>query len=225
MRKIILSSIILLLIFGCGIKKINKKNRAIDLVVIKELYDLPSDSLESPMYTFRFFLKNSSAEALKISPVYLNTINHQCKSLYSSAINFNDNIESLDELKNKFISAPFFVVENQSEQFKYFFNFRNFKKPIVTKLFEERVTNLDPNRNYGFDKCTPLISFKKKKWIPIMAYDEREIGLENIYQYDLKINLSDKKIRLHYVSENLILSSNWIKIDETSDRIKKLFNY
>ena len=203
----------------------NRKDTVIDLLVKKKDFEIPKDTLESPIYEFDIYIEASSKYQKKVEVPLLNAINDDCKWLYEEKISLTKKITSLNDILDFKNKTPFFLIENENNQFKYFFNFRSFKNPVEYIDHNISIKLFEPIRNVGFDNCIPIISYKEENKIDFNKEGEKYLGKVQIYQYDLKINLSDQKIKLHYISNGHITSSNWIDISEKTERLDKLFKY
>src|SRR5690606_37205335 len=92
---------------------------------------IPQDSLESPIYQFSFSLLIKKGGLTNIS---LKTLDYNSKFLFSKKIDFNSDINSLKKIVQKKTAAPFYIIENENNQYKYFFNFRKFKNPLNLRI-------------------------------------------------------------------------------------------
>ncbi|MCB0743810.1 MAG: hypothetical protein KDC67_07900 [Ignavibacteriae bacterium] len=207
--------LVLIIIWSCESNRRINNDYDYTILIEKENFTVPKDSLESPRYLLSFSIFSKTG----LKNISLKPLDNSFKLLYEKKINFNESINKLQAIKYKNNEIPFVVIENENKQYKYFFNYRRFNSPQIIKTHIGHVYVTAPIRSIDFIDKIPsnIVKNKKNK----LNY----LGSINIYQYDLKINPTDKKIRLHYISNGHIITSNWIDISEKTERLDKLFEY
>ena len=219
--RIFLTILLISNLFSCKSSKINNlSDEGIEFIFTKTDIEISSDKFESPLYHFDVKIISKTSDS-RIKEIDEEVFDYRFKFEQERKISFEDTIESIAKaikLKNE---IPFVIVENENNELKYLFNYLPFNDPIKTTINDFEAILSGPIRQMFFIQrfLYKRKNIRLKKGIP------EDLGEFEIYQYDLKINPADKKVKLHYVENNRVISSSWISIDDKSERIENLLYY
>ena len=209
-------------VLSCGVKKEVTTNieSAVKIEFRKMGFETPVDTLKSPYYRFSV-VALSDSDIIGFERLNLNALNLNSNDAYPNEIYSDKPIRSIRELQRQSTKKPYFVIENQDNEFKYYFDVRKFQNDVVTLVGDQKIKQNGPTRSINY--LGGHTFFEEN--IDLVGDQEYILDEINLYQYDLKINLNDEKVRLHYVWNYTIHTSNWINVEEKTERLDKLFNY
>lgn len=105
------------------------------------------------------------------------------------------NLELQNGLGSLYYEYPIFIIENEEGKYRFLLNRENDIGVVRKNLNECHIHSTFHNT-------------KKRRY----SGGVNELGVYRLYKNDLKINPTDKKVKLHYLYKNFRTSSNWINL-------------
>jgi hypothetical protein len=204
----------LLLIFlvclniSCGVKKSFRDD--VSLLVYKASY-FDSNISSHPYYKLKFYI-NLEENYKKVTYPSLDALYPNCgEENKKDEFDYTQEIESWADILSLKTKYPLFILENEKGDLKYFKNFKNDDDKNTYKgLKIYRNKQLSPDCMFLIQQ----ISSRRTGRVNNIKLEvgEHFFGSIPIYLIDLKVTDSDSMTRLHYVTKNDIISSNWLEL-------------
>lgn len=196
---------------SCGVNKTFRKDVSLSIDIDKDSLHNSDKEEEHPYYYLKFYI-HLVDNYKKVKYPFLEALYPHCiDSSIEDDFDYNQKIDSWSDILSLKTKYPLFILENEKGDLKYFKNFKTDKD-------KNRYKNLKIYRNQQRSHdCLFLyqrLTLKNEGRVNNLKLKPGKyyFGTINIYQIDLKVTESDSLARLHYVTNNQIISSNWIKL-------------